>query len=671
MHTPTYTALFLACALWLVAGASAAPPPGEVTVHADQPAGRFRSEAYTNASFGSSYGQLVSPLADPALQWVRATNGLAYVRCWNWLGDGMPKSRPEWFAGAAVAPARADGKLVYEWDRLERVLDTLVASGVKPFIVCGGLPSALLEGEPRRNESGAAVNRPRDLAQYQDMLAQMFRRLVKTYGAPEVRSWYFEVWSHPDHAGSWEGGRAAPFSGDLSEAQAAPFLRLYDAFAAAADGVDPKIRIGGPGLAGDLSFLRRFLEHCARGRSATARPGTRLDFISWGRYGTVAEIARWNDDVASMIARDFPELKGAQLVLNESGLGPTEAARANTAYEAARLAALIDANGRAERGVDLLFRSGDLVDDHFNGFRPLITRIGENTVPLPAFRLNMLLTRMGAERLRAEVPDGIGAVAARAAGKGQKNAVQVLLYRHDPTVAPGAGAAMPVKVRIQGLPASLLRLPARVYAIDEASSSAYESWQAAGKPDPAPVELGKKLAEAAPIRPAIDEGGVAITAGAATLEVSLKPNSVALLAIGAEPTYGIRLGARGERLLRAEQEFASAAALLRAKSWEKGVQALRKIETQYGDTYWREAALYALVGVYELDLRSPAEAEAIRRELAAGPVDDLTRLRLLERLRVDAVRKGDAVGEKDLTRRIRELETAFLARRQWPLQRYQ
>src|SRR5207244_323449 len=99
--------------------------------------------------------------------------------------------------------------------------------------------------------------------------------------------------------------------------------------------------------------------------------------------GTPDEIAAWNEDLRTMVDREYPSLRGAQLLLTESGAGPADGERANGAMEAARLARLADLNSRSSRGMDRIFRAGDLADDHFDGYRSLVTRIGLNTVPLP------------------------------------------------------------------------------------------------------------------------------------------------------------------------------------------------------------------------------------------------------------------------------------------------
>lgn len=687
------TALLLGSAALAPSGTVAQEKPAEVIVRTDQVDGRLNSSAITNTSVEAVYGQTTSALSDAAFQWVRATNALSYVRCYNWLGDGIPKNRPDWFSGCRVA-REASGRVVYHWEGLERVLDTLVASGVKPYIVCGGIPDALSAGSIRRNEGGQSINGPKDYALYQDMITQMLRRLVKTYGAEEVRTWYFEVWSQPDHEGSWEGGRSAPFTGETSDQQVAPFLRLYDHFAAGALSVDEKIRIGGPGLAGDLSFLRKFLAHCARGtNAATQKPGARLDFISWHRYGTVSDIVRWNAEVRGMVETEFPELKGAQFILSECGSGPVEGSRASSSYEAARMAALLDANLRAARGVDLMFRTGDLVDDHFDGFRPLITQIGQNTLPLPAFRLYMLLSKMGTERLKGEAPAGVGVVAARSASKTTtRGATQVLVYRYDPSVLPGGGSVQNVKLRFTGLPSNLLRLPARTYRIDSEHHAVYEAWEKAGrlrptesdieerlreqqtgKPNPAYarlLELGQELLGKTPFAPDEENLGVFVNSGEIVMDLKLPPNSVTLVTLGAEPNFDVDLSKRGERLRRAEEDFNNAALERRSAPPQKAIDAFQRVREKYSDTYWAEAALFSIAGIFELDAKSPAQAESARRELLKLPLDDFARIRVLERLRVDAARGGDQARIEELTRAIAQLELSLAEQRKWPMRRY-
>jgi hypothetical protein len=93
------------------------------------------------------------------------------------------------------------------------------------------------------------------------------------------------------------------------------------------------------------------------------------------------------------------------------------------------------------------------------------------------------------------------------------------------------------------------------------------------------------------------------------------------------------------------------------------------VRQRYADTFWNEAALQALAGIYELDVKSPNDAEAARKELLTLPIDDLVRLRLLERARVDAVRKRENEAAAALTTEIEQLRKRLESEKQWVLKR--
>jgi hypothetical protein len=145
---------------------------------------------------------------------------------------------------------------------------------------------------------------------------------------------------------------------------------------------------------------------------------------------------------------------------------------------------------------------------------------------------------------------------------------------------------------------------------------------------------------------------------------------VVLVTFGAEPDYASELCSRGQRLRRAEDDLSAIAGLQSEARFEKAIDELRTLQKKYADTSIRHAALYALVGVYELDLRSPDQAEGVRKELLAITEDDFVRLGLVQRLRVDRVRRGDTAGAEELSRQIAAIEARLKAQREWPLKRY-
>ena len=77
---------------------------------------------------------------------------------------------------------------------------------------------------------------------------------------------YWEVWNEPDIPLFWTGTPQE-------------YYALYETVAQTLKDYDSHLQVGGPGLAGNMNFLRGFLAHC----QANAVP---LDFVSWHIYTT-------------------------------------------------------------------------------------------------------------------------------------------------------------------------------------------------------------------------------------------------------------------------------------------------------------------------------------------------------------------------------------------------
>jgi tetratricopeptide (TPR) repeat protein len=184
------------------------------------------------------------------------------------------------------------------------------------------------------------------------------------------------------------------------------------------------------------------------------------------------------------------------------------------------------------------------------------------------------------------------------------------------------------------------------------------------------VELGRSLADKTPFLPTEENKTAFVNSGEVSAEVKLPPNSVVLVTLGAEPTYDVQIGKRGERLHKAEEDAAQVVELVRVRQYQKAIDALKKLQEKYSDTYWREVALYGMVDLYEQELRNPEQAEATRRELLKLPIDDFFRLRILERLRVDLARRQDTAGVKAMAAEIGALERKLAAQRQVSVRRY-
>ena len=203
----------------------------------------------------------------------------AYIRTHNLLtsGDGTPALK--WGSTNAYTED-ASGQAVYDWTIVDRIFDTYLASGARPFVEIGFMPKALsAHPEPYQHNwpqgslwTGWSYP-PKDYGKWGELVYRWVLHCVQRYGRDEVASWYWEVWNEPDIS-YWQGTPEE-------------YNKLYDY---AADGVQralPAARVGGPATTDPSNpkagqFLDAFLTHCENGvNPATGKYGSPLNFISF------------------------------------------------------------------------------------------------------------------------------------------------------------------------------------------------------------------------------------------------------------------------------------------------------------------------------------------------------------------------------------------------------
>ena len=245
-----------------------------------------------------------------------------YIRTHFLLATGNGAPNFKWGSTNAYTEDAA-GRPVYDWTIIDRIFDTYLQAGAKPFVEIGFMPQALsTKPDPYVPvwSPGAAFDRyyvgwahpPKDYAKWGELVYQWVRHAAGKYGAAEVESWYWEVWNEPDIS-YWRG---TPEEYD----------KLYDYAASAVKRAVPRARVGGPASTGPAApraaaFLRQFLEHCN-----TA--GAPLDFISFHAKGRpsvlegrvrmgIAQDARDVQQGFQTVA-GFPKFRGLPIVLSES-----------------------------------------------------------------------------------------------------------------------------------------------------------------------------------------------------------------------------------------------------------------------------------------------------------------------------------------------------------------
>ena len=480
-----------------------------------------------------------------------------FFRAHNLLcsGDGTPALK---WGSTGVYREDAGGRAVYDWTIVDRIFDTYLERGVRPYAQIGFMPRDLsVKPEPYQHDwkPGDKYDRigtgwaypPKDYGKWAELVFQWTKHCVEKYGRAEVEQWWWEVWNEANGAAYWH-------------AKPEEFYKLHDYAVDAVRRALPTARVGGPDSAGHGGkFTRDFLEHCLRGTNyATGNIGTPLDFIAFHAKGApsftnghvrmgIAAQLRTLDEGFKMVAA-FPELKSKPIVIGESDpdgcaacsaeVYPQNGYRNGTMYSSYTAASFARKQDIASlHGVNLegaLTWAFEFEDQPmFAGFRALAS----NGIDLPVLNVFRIFSKMSGRRLTAEsdaaVPlavilrDGVRAAPdVGALATLDANTLCVLLWHYHDDDVPGPAAE--VKVSLAGLPVRDREVRVREFRIDEQHSNAFTAWQRMGAPAKPGAEQLATLERAGGLA-AVERPLLAVQGGKATATVHLPRRAVALL----------------------------------------------------------------------------------------------------------------------------------------------
>jgi len=246
--------LLTLCAMSLPCLAQApASAPAERRIELDlarasQPVDRFYA-----LSVGSDYpGTLLRDDAQAHLKLAVDELGFRYLRFHGLFHDALGTVRS------------VDGKIVYDWTRIDRLYDQLLAKGIRPFVELGFTPDALKTSDQTLFYWKGNTSHPKT-AMWNHLVDAYLRHVIARYGIDEVRSWYFEVWNEPNLKDFWEG------------ADQSAYFDLYANTARTLKAVDARLRVGGPSTAG-AAWVPELLAFCHA-------QGLPIDFVTTHTYG--------------------------------------------------------------------------------------------------------------------------------------------------------------------------------------------------------------------------------------------------------------------------------------------------------------------------------------------------------------------------------------------------
>jgi xylan 1,4-beta-xylosidase len=525
-----------------------------LSVRADQPRGdlrpiwRFFGADEPNYAYMKDGKKLLGELGKLGPQQV-------FFRTHNLLtsGDGTPALK--WGSTGAYKEDPA-GNPVYDWAILDRIFDTYIERGVKPYAQIGFMPKEMsVKPEPYQHKwspkarydeiyTGWAYP-PKDYKKWAELSFQWVKHCIDRYGRKEAESWYWQVWNEPN-IGYWRG---TPNE----------FRKLHDFATDAVRRALPTARVGGPDTAGGGRYLREFLEHCLRGNNhATGEKGTPLDFISFHakgapsfvgghvRMGIANQLRTINENLG--ILASFPELKNKPIVIGESDpdgcaacQGPQLGYRNTTMYSSYTAASFARKHDLAERhGVNLegaLTWAFEFEDQpYFAGFRVLAS----NGIDLPVLNVFRMFAKMTGKRVAAESDGAVSLdailnagvreepdVAALASLDVGKLCVMVWHYHDDDVPGPGAVA----EVTISGLPMRISEAMLTQLRIDGDHSNAFVAWKKMGSPPKPTAEQYSELEKAGQLAATGPAEVLRVADGKAVTRVRLPRQAVVLLVL--------------------------------------------------------------------------------------------------------------------------------------------
>jgi xylan 1,4-beta-xylosidase len=499
--------------LFLTALSALAQSPVTIRVNAAESLGPFKpiygyfgydEPNYTYTKLGT---KLVGELAAVGAQPV-------YIRTHFMLvtGDGTPGLK---FGSTNAYTEDASGRPVYDWTITDRIFDTYLHAGAKPFVEIGFMPQALsikpdpyhptwVPGGKNDQYSIGWSYPPKDYAKWGELVNQWVRHAVQKYGRAEVATWYWEVGNEPVIS-YWHG---TPEDYD----------KLYDY---AADGVKralPEALVGGPASTGpsgekSAAFLRQFLEHCANGKNfVTGKTGAPLDFITYHAKGRAQVfeghvrmgIAKNAADVDAgyKIVAAFSKFRSLPIVLSESDPEGCAACSARVypqnayrngplyaSYTVTMMKNILDLADREKtnpRGM-LTWAFEFENQPWFDGLRTLAT----NGVDKPVLNLFRMDGMMRGNLVKAESSGRISVDEIMRDGVHGNPDVDALAVRSDHDISVLAwnyhdddlpASAAPVHLEIHGVPAGASRVLVRHFRIDDTHSNAFTAWKQMGSP---------------------------------------------------------------------------------------------------------------------------------------------------------------------------------------------
>lgn len=311
------------------------------------------------------------------------------------------------FDGFDVISRGSDGRLAYNWTKLDNIIGDITAMGAKPFIALSYMPTAISKGD--------ILDFPKNWGEWGQVVAATVSRYSRDYKGG-IDGVIYEVWNEPDLFGGWKMGGSKNY------------VTLYATAANAANGVrgTKPFKIGGPATTG-------FYPAWVTGFYDKLDENVRIDFFSWHRYSSEVDFFVRDARTATEMMQTRIH-KPQDLYITEWGINPERGAAYDGRWAAAHYLAvnraLMDSN------IDLAF-AFEIMDGapadkgQFHGGWGMLTNPKYGAVAKkPRFKAWEMLAPISGDRL---VLSGEGSYVTGVATRDANETIRVLLVNYDET----------------------------------------------------------------------------------------------------------------------------------------------------------------------------------------------------------------------------------------------
>ena len=144
-------------------------------------------------------------------------------------------------------------KVEYNYTYLDRIFDSYLRLGIRPYLELGFMPGQLASGTQTIFYWKGNTTPPKDYKKWTDMVVALLDHLKNRYGE-EVVTWPVEVWNEPNLPGFW-------YKADMDE-----YFKLFKETFNAIKKYDCRFKVGGPAICGvkDAEWTEAFLKFCRK-----------------------------------------------------------------------------------------------------------------------------------------------------------------------------------------------------------------------------------------------------------------------------------------------------------------------------------------------------------------------------------------------------------------------